>query len=239
MINELEAYLQGEVVQSSWSHFRQWIMGEDHATLSSAKSSRPGTASSGSQRKGVGLLSDTFDSSRAAGRPQPPSDPRALAEAHRAYLGALNTALFFTNDDFVARLEVFFTQIDHCIGLFSRLQTVWEGLDLQEDDGVVDAFSNYARDETEVLAEMDRTRDSIEGALLEIVAAVREIEKDKRSGSSMNRIVEGLSGVELSGTKFVPWQARTVDRLVMKLDSLTGRHEEDRDENAEGSDDDE
>jgi len=237
MINELEAYLQGEVVQSSWSHFRQWTMGEDHATFSSAKSSRPGTASSGSQRKFTGPLDDTFGSSGAGGRPSPPTDPRALADAHRTYLQALNTALFFTNNDFVTRLKVFFGQIDHFIALFSRLQTVWEGLDLQEDDGVVDAFSNYAQDEMEVLGEMDRTRDSIEGVLLELVAAVREIEKDNRTGSSMNMIVEGLSGVALSGTQFVPWQARTVDRLVMKLDSLAGRHEEERDENAEGYDD--
>lgn len=239
MINELEAYLQGEVIQSSWLHFRKWIMGEDQFLSSSARSSRPGTASSTGQIKATGVLNDTYtlDGSGADSRPRPPSDPRALAEAHRAFLRALDIALFFTNVDFVGRLKMFFGQIDHFIGLFSRLQTVWEGLDLQEDDGVVDAFSNYAHDEKEVLAEMDRTRDSIEGALLELVAAVREIEKDKRSGSGMNMMVKGLSDVELNGTKFVPWQARTVDRLVMKLDSLAGRHEEERDEIVDGYDD--
>ncbi|KIX08425.1 uncharacterized protein Z518_03081 [Rhinocladiella mackenziei CBS 650.93] len=222
--NELEAYLQGEVIQSSWTHFRKWIDGGDKGILS-AKSSRPCTASTGDQMKMTEVSHGTYDASGSGGRSQP-SDPRTLAEAHRAYLRALNAALFITNDDWMTMLKDLLNQIDHFIALFSRLQTVWEGLDLQEDDGVVDAFSNYAQNEKEVLTEMDRTSDAIEGTLVGLVNKIRDMEKEKRTGVGMDNVVQRLSDVELNGSKFVPWQARTVDRLVMKLDSLAGRQEE-------------
>jgi hypothetical protein len=238
MINELEAYLQGEVIQSSWSHFRKWITGEDRGGLSSARSSRPGTASSSGRTKMTDLsdgMSEGADSSRHS-----TSDPRAWAEGHQAYLRALKGALFFDNDGFRGTLKELLNQIDHFIALFSRLQAVWEGLDLQEDDGVVDAFSNHAQEEREVFAEMDRTREAIEATLIEIVGKIREVEKDKRGTTAMDAMTEGLNGVDFNGTKFVPWQVKTVDRLVMKLDSLAGGQEDPRDEfgNVDGYDED-
>ncbi|EXJ84328.1 hypothetical protein A1O3_04995 [Capronia epimyces CBS 606.96] len=227
MINELQTYLQGEVIQSSWTHFEKWITGEVSMATSSAKSSRPGTASSA----GLTRMTDPSNESHNIAESTPrhgSRDPPSLAEAHRLYLHALEDALFFTNADLLGTLESLLNQIDHLIALFSRLQVVWEGLDLQEDDGVLDAFANHAQDELEVLDEMDRTRDSIEATLLELVHMIREVEKEKRSGLGMNSLVDAASELDLHGTRFVPWQARTVDRLVMKLDSLAGRHEEER-----------
>ena len=226
MMNELGTYLQGEVIQSSWTHFRRWLNGEDRANLSSAKSSRPGTASSADLTKVTDLSTGT---NTASGAHAAPSDPRTLAEAHRSYLQALNAALFATNSNFIGILRQLLSQVDHFVALFSRLQTVWEGLDLQEDDGVVDAFSDFAQEERDVLVEMDQTRDSIEARLVELVDKIREVEKDNRTGSRVNDVAERLSDVELSGRKFVPWKARTVDRLIMKLDSLAGGKEEERD----------
>jgi len=163
-----------------------------------------------------------------------------MAEGHQAYLRALKGALFFDNDGFRGTLKELLNQIDHFIALFSRLQAVWEGLDLQEDDGVVDAFSNHAQEEREVFAEMDRTREAIEATLIEIVGKIREVEKDKRGTTAMDAMTEGLNGVDFNGTKFVPWQVKTVDRLVMKLDSLAGGQEDPRDEfgNVDGYDED-
>ena len=106
---------------------------------------------------------------------------------------------------------------------------------------MVDAFSNYAQDEREVLTEMDRTRTEVEAALASIVDEVRAIEKEKRSGVGVSSSFdENMSELNLSGrtVRFVPWQARTVDRLVMKLDGLVRTRDEDREELLEGSDDD-
>ncbi|EXJ75034.1 uncharacterized protein A1O5_01730 [Cladophialophora psammophila CBS 110553] len=228
-VNELEAFLQGEVIQSSWAQFWKWLDGNDRLYPSSAKSSRPGTGSSTAQRT-TGL------SNREA--TTVPTDPRTMADAHRRYLHALNNALFLTNVAFVATLKELLNQVDHFIALFSRLQTVWEGLDLQEDEGVLDAFSNYAQDERDVLVEMDRTRKSIETSLSDLVDKIRDMEKEKRTGVGLmtSNLEESLSGFQLNGnaTKFIPWQARTVDRLVMKLDGLVMKQDEDRDHAAVG-----
>ncbi|EXJ55515.1 hypothetical protein A1O7_08443 [Cladophialophora yegresii CBS 114405] len=234
LVNELQAYLQGEVIQSSWTHFREWLEGKDSHHLSSARSSRPTTASSAGEPP----------MSEAVGRDKErvPTDPRALADAHRRYLHALNAALFLANDGFIESLKELLDQIDHLVALFSRLQTVWQGLDLQDDEGVVDAFSNYAQDEVEVLAEMDRTRSAVEASLSKIVDKIRDMEKEKETGSGVSsNIDDGMSEMNLDGTEtdFVPWQARTVvDRLVMKLDGLFGRQDEDRHELIDGYDDD-
>jgi hypothetical protein len=154
-------------------------------------------------------------------------------------LEALKAALFLTNTEFIEILKELLSQIDHFVALFSRLQTVWEGLDLQEDEGVMDAFSNYAQDEKDVLAEMDRTSGAIEHVLVEVIDKVRDVERDTKVGTGVTSVVETLSGVELNGKKFVPWRTRTVDRLIMKLDGLTGRQEDDRYSlgNANGYDD--
>ncbi|KEF55717.1 uncharacterized protein A1O9_08467 [Exophiala aquamarina CBS 119918] len=226
MTNELKVYLQGEVIQSSWQYFRTWITSSGTETLASAKSSRPGTASSAAEAKTPNLRTSTGTGPNKFGTP---SDPRALADAHRAYLEALKAALFLANTEFVEILKELLSQIDHFVALFSRLQTVWEGLDLQEDEGVMDAFSNFAQDEKEVLAEMDRTSGAMEGALVEVVDKLRDVERDNKVGPGVTGVIETLSGVELNGKKFVPWRARTVDRLIMKLDGLTGKQEDDRD----------
>lgn len=225
MINELETYLQGEVIQSSWFQFQHWLAGDDRLGSASARSSRPTTASSTGQS---GLAAASFGASYSDAK-SPPSDPRVLAAAHRAYLQALKSALFFDNETFVTALKTLFGQIDHFIALFSRLQAVWDGLDLQEDDGVVDALSNYAKDEREVLAEMDRTSEAINACIAGLIDKVREVEKEERSGT--NTLLGGLSLAGASASNFVPWQARTVNRLVMKLDSLAAQRVEDKNGN--------
>ncbi|KAK5059718.1 hypothetical protein LTR84_009601 [Exophiala bonariae] len=236
MLNELKAYFQGEVIKSSWLHFRAWIGSVEAEASTSAKSSRPGTASSSTEMKTLDLSASTGASSSRFGTP---SDPRALADAHRSFLEALNVALFVTETNFVDLLKELLLQIDHFVALFSRLQAVWEGLDLQEDEGVLDAFSNYAQDEKDVITEMDRTSETIEGVLVGVIDKVRGIEIDSRVGPGVNSITETLSGIGLDGKTFVPWRARTVDRLIMKLDGLKGRQDEDGHDlaNEDGHDD--
>jgi hypothetical protein len=219
LINELEAYLQGEAVQSSWAQLQQWISGRSQRPFLSAQSSRPGTASSSEQSRNANVATEA--PTRGG-----PHDPRALAEAHHRYLEALADATFLTNRAFIDTLKAMLSQIDHFVALFSRLQNVWQGLDLQEDDGVLDAFSNYIQDEKDVLAEMDRTRATIELILVEVVDRIRDVEKQRRSSGHLNSMADAMSDLDLRASRFTPWEARTVDRLIMKLENLTGKHTE-------------
>ncbi|KIV87658.1 hypothetical protein PV11_03190 [Exophiala sideris] len=223
LVNELEAYLQGEVIQNSWTQFHRWLEGED--AIVSPKSSRPTTSSSAAQSRTTGLPDGTsgLGSSDTNVRP---SDPRLLAEAHGIFLQGLKSGLFFTNGPFIQTMKTLVTQCDHFNALFSRLQVVWEGLDLQEDDGVVDAFSSYEKDEREVLSEMDRTSDAINASVIQLVNKIRELAAEMRTGTGADDTQQNPAEARWNVTTFVPWQARTVDRLVMKLDSLAERHED-------------
>ncbi|KAI1624751.1 gamma-tubulin complex component protein [Exophiala viscosa] len=237
LVNEVEAYLQGEVIQGSWVQLRRWLEGEDR--IVSPKTSRPTTSSSAGQSR----TTKFFDGPSGFGMSDidvRPSDPRLLAEAHGIFLQALQSGLFFSNGSFVQVMKTLVTQCDHFVALFSRLQAVWEGLDLQEDDGVVDAFSNYAKDEREVLSEMDRTSDSIDAIVTELVNKIRDLAADMRTGIGADNFGQNPAGARWNVARFTPWQARTVDRLVMKLDSLAERPHDERDglDDAEQYDDD-
>lgn len=226
LINELEAYLQGEVIQSSWSQFHRWLEGDDR--IGTPRTSRPTTSSSAGQTRTTGLSDGIFEPTISDTNLRP-SDPRLLAEAHGMFLRALESGLFFTNGPFVQALKTLINQSDHFVALFPRLQAVWEGLDLQEDDGVVDAFSNYAKDEKEVLSEMDRTSNAIDVSVTELVSKIRELGTEMRAGTGVDSPGHDPAQHGRNATQFVPWQARTVDRLVMKLDSLAEKHEDERD----------
>ncbi|KAI9879291.1 MAG: hypothetical protein M1823_006853, partial [Watsoniomyces obsoletus] len=166
-------------------------------------------------------------------------DPRTLAQGHQAFLAALHAGLLLDNSQLVIDLRSFLNLIDHYVALFRRLQTIWEGLDLQEDDGVVDAFSNYAQDETSVLAEMSRSRTLFEEALTSLVTKLKDTEKEKE------RLLSGMASdvgqLDLQREIFVPWRPRTMDRLIMRLDLLAGAHErvthDDENEGIDGLDD--
>jgi hypothetical protein len=226
-INELQAYIQGEVIQSSQASFHKWLDGERLEEYSSRPSSRPGTASTGGKS--------------GTAEPQRPSDPRTLAEVHRKYLHHLSVAMSMNDDKFLAILQHMLDQLDHFVALFARLQIVWEGVDLQEDEGVMDAFSNHEKDEKELMIELNRTTDTLNHDLGEVVERVRHIEQEKRTGLATVHIsrddCSGTQNLDNRTTVFVPWQARTVDRLLMKLDTLTGRSRQGEDQLADDFDD--
>ena len=215
LVNEVGGYLHGEVIGNSWSQFDIWIQdGIDSPRPGSSRShgSRPGTAS------GPARATKTSQFSDGSSKSPKPRDPRTLAQGHQIFLTALRTGLLLDNEHFVAGMKELLNSIDHYVALFRRLQVIWEGLDLQEDDGVEDAFSNYAQDEKSVLAEMIRTRGLLEEMLKGLVAKLRDGEKE--------RLVDGVTNdveqLDLQLGRFVPWRPRTMDRLIMRLDSLTG-----------------
>ena len=213
LVNELDGYLHGEVIGSSWSHFDAWIQ-------AGANSSRPGSSPSQSSRPGTAsAAAQSLNTSQTLNLPnhaQKARDPRTLAQGHQIFLTALRKSILLDDEQFVTDTKALINLIDHFVALFHRLQTVWEGLDLQEDDGVVDAFSNYIQDEESILAELVRTRELLEGALLNLVVRLNEIDKQR----SKDGVTSDLGQLDLQTERFVPWQPRTMDRLIMKLDLL-------------------
>jgi Gamma tubulin complex component N-terminal/Gamma tubulin complex component C-terminal len=227
LVNQFEGYLHGEVINNSWQHFDHWIQEGVNSTRpgsSRSQGSRPGTASSSRGQLKTSQLSNSSEKAR---------DPRTLAQGHQAFLAALHAGLLLDKSQLVIGLRSFLNLIDHYVALFHRLQTIWEGLDLQEDDGVVDAFSNYAQDETSVLAEMSRSRTLLEEALIGLVTKLKDTEKERL----LSGMASDIGQLDLQRERFVPWRPRTMDRLIMRLDFLAGAHErETHDDENEGID---
>jgi hypothetical protein len=209
VVNELDAYLHSEVIDRSWQHFQSWLHDGARSRPSSSRStgSRPATANSAQEGR--------------SDRPVHLNDPRTLAKGHHSFLAVLKQNLLLEDEVYIAALKELLHNIDHYIALFSRLSSIWSGLDLEEDDGVVDAFSNYREEEKSVLEEMGRCRMGVEKNIEELVTRLKNVEDQKDS------IVAGLEELEITGPqKFVPWRGRSLDRLIVKLGYLTGEDED-------------
>lgn len=227
VLTTLRAYCQGEVISNSWSQLRKWLRGEgvDEST-STQHASQPAAASS------QGRQPDSFISSVSANASR--RDPRAMARAHRIYLANLKTALLIEQTTYVTTLNNLLKQTDHYTALFHRIAVVWTALDLQEADGSIDAFSDFSKEETEILAELDLTNKTLKDLLKQLVESVKAAEHQ----FSQDSLTPGVAGVGLNRDEdeFVPWRARTIDRLIMKLDFLTGGGTEKMDNLLDGSD---
>lgn len=162
--------------------------------------------------------------------------------AHRRYLSSLVQYLFLTEVPFTSALRSFLTSVDHLIALVTRLETVQRNLDLEMDEGVVDALANYGQEERSLLQDLREAREEVETGIKEIVARLRDID-DSRSGegrkvfdlsttataasittSIIHPSHHGRSGpfstAAAGGDQnmYIPRKAAGVDRLLMKLD---------------------
>lgn len=234
MLSEIGGFFQGDVVNESWQHLREWIQGRSSPTASTP-ASRPGTASSAhpyGASKNVSLdrmpdrdLSGSQTRQQTMGR----HDPEALTVAHRRHLSSLVQSLLLTEPPFTNTLKTLLTNIDRFVALVIRLETIQRNMDLETDEGVEDALVDYAQEEREVWDELRSTRTDVETGLKKLVDSLRDID-DRRSG-------EGRGPVDLSAnfgqmgpgsrrdedlspgfSHYVPHKAAGVDRLLMKLD---------------------
>ncbi|KAL5325675.1 hypothetical protein ACEPPN_006804 [Leptodophora sp. 'Broadleaf-Isolate-01'] len=205
-LGETEAYLQGEVVQGTWVGFKKWLAGEP---------SRPNTSN--------GTVDDDNDDDdiwlQAAREPMPQStstythDPQTLADAHWRYLSALATSLLLTNSSFTDPLYHLLQQIDHLVALVYRVHSIWQSLDLEADEGVVDAFSDFHKEERDIKAQLVTVADRVKGGIEEIVKNLRDIDHEKEGwDSGFAELVLGEEGA------YIPAKVGRVDRLLMKLD---------------------
>jgi hypothetical protein len=222
-LSEIGEYFQGDVVNESWQHLRQWIEGCSSSTAS-APGSRPGTASSSKSHHSSKTLSPE-SGQQTMGR----HDPEALTVAHRRHLSSLVQSVFLTDLPFTNTMRGLLTNIDLFVALVIRLETIQRNMDLETDEGVEDALVDYAHEEREVWEELRATRNDVEAGIKNLVGSLRAID-DSRSG-------EGLGPVELAtnfgqmwpGSRqadstssgfdhYMPHKAPGVDRLLMKLD---------------------
>ncbi|PWY72200.1 Spc98 family protein [Aspergillus sclerotioniger CBS 115572] len=225
VLSEIGSYFQGEVLNGSWHHFREWIEGGPPKT-----GSRPGTASSskGKHPQGLDIPTDSGfgDASQAIQR----HDPETLTAAHRRYLFALTESLFLTDIPFTKALRALLTSVEHFIALVVRLKGIQRNMDLETDEGVIDALVDYAAEEREVWQSLGAARASVEAGIKDAVARLRDID-DSRSGEGRQMLDFGKDSREngqfLSANgsatgpglcHYVPRKAAGVDHLLMKLD---------------------
>lgn len=253
VLSEIGGYFQGEVVQGGWEHFRYWL--ENGALPRPGTSSRPPTSSRPGTATRPGTSSRLQASSRRGTESRPGTaraiesprfglfppyqqqqqqqqhDPETVTIAHRRYLISLTQSLFLTETSFTSSLRSFLTGIDHLIALVTRIATVQRNLDLEADDGVVDALVDYAQEERSLWDELRSSRSAIERGIKDLIVKLRDID-DRRAGegsklsSSEGVAIGGFSPAQQqnimnnNNNAYIPRKPAGVDRLLMKLDSV-------------------
>ena len=208
-LGETEAYLQGEVVQGTWVSFQTWLVGESTSQALSSEA-----------KKEDEVEDEVEDIWLQAGKKTPPvagvmttHDPQTLADAHRRYLDALASNLLLTASSFTDPLYHLLQQIDHLVALVHRIHSIWQSLDLESDEGVVDAFSDFHKEEKDVKEQLVVIASRVKGAIEELVKSLRDIDQDKAGwDSGFEELVLSDEGL------YVPAKVGRVDRLLMKLD---------------------
>lgn len=209
-LGETEAYFQGEIVVSTWNGFQRWLIGDS--------ASRPTTAKSGEGNAGDGNDEDIWlqtarESTRTQNGISSSHDPQSLADAHGRYLVALSTSLLLTVSSFTDPLYYLLQQIDHLVALVHRIHAIWQSLDLETDEGVVDAFSDFHKEEKDVKEQLIIVTTRVKSAISELVKCLRDIDQEKAGwDSGFEELVLTDEGV------YVPSKVGRVDRLLMKLD---------------------
>lgn len=233
VLSEIGGYLQGEVANGSWLHFKQWLDGVRPGSSGSAPS-RPGTSySSTAAAKHADTSSLSVDSTANPSTTGHTAnhDPETLTVAHRAYLTSLTHYLFLSEIPFTSTLRALLKSIDRLIALVTRLQTVQQNLDLETDEGVVDALADYARDERDIWDQLRDSRSEVDTGIRDLIAKLRDI--DESRGGEGRRLFGLANTSHISGHQtylsdqggsrgeaaaYIPWIPAGVDRLLMKLD---------------------
>ncbi len=203
-LGETEAYLQGEVVQGMWDGFHKWLTGD--------VASRPNPSKDQTNEDDIWLKMGRESTTVHTGISLT-HDPQTLADAHRRYLFALATSLLLTIPSFTDPLYHLLQQIDHLVALVHRVHSIWQSLDLEVDEGVVDAFSDFHKEEKDVKAQLVVIAARVKTAIEELVKSLRDIDQEKEGwDSAFSELTLGEEGA------YVPAKVGRVDRLLMKLD---------------------
>jgi hypothetical protein len=192
LLGEMETYFQGEVVQGTWSGFQQWLTGP-------LCRSATGTSD--------GLHRDAL-----AKATRHSHDWQALSDSHRRYLDSLTHNLLLRNPSFTDPLYHLLQQIDQLVALVNRIHLIWQSLDLENDEGVVDAFTDFHKEEKDIGKQLDATAGCVKEAIEFLIQSLRDIDQEKEN--MYNTVLDSMH----DGMAYVPFKISRVDRLLMKLD---------------------
>ena len=209
LVAELGEYFQGAIIKSSWEDFHAWL---DPPSQDSC-SSRPGTSSSIGSGSANLRASASSQRSIIHSRPDSPHDPESLAQAHRTYLSSLTRSLLLHDHRFTTELRAFMTSVDHISALMTRLDHTVRNLDLESDMGVTDHVSDYAAEETDLVAQLTASSGKVADGVAKLLEALKEADGRKSEGD-----VGNLSVRDEGENVFTPRASGGVDRLLLKLD---------------------
>ena len=189
LLAETAAYLEGEIITSSWDRLMQWV-----------KVPVIGDA----QETGTATVESVHGSKEAH------HDPETLAAGHRAFLASLTYALLLTDVPYTKDLRSLLGNIDQLVAQFDRLLSVQQKLDLEHDAGHEGGL--VEDEERKVALDLDRARKKVDSDLKSVINRLSQLDQE-RIGAG--RYLD-LSGAETGG--FEPWKGGGVDRLLMKLE---------------------
>ena len=218
LLGEMGNYFEGEVIGEAWERLLWWVTQEPVSRPGSARS-RPASSRGENLAGGLRDLSINQDAERPA-----PHDPAHLTTAHRAFLTSLAHALLLTDTSFTTSLRQLLTHIDSLVALVTRLTSIRESLDLEEDEGVLDPMGDFARQEKEVLAELGRARKRVDAGLRGVVERLRGIDGEGVGGEDVE---EGAAGEEGG---FVPHRGGGIERLLLRIEGRRGNAGDDQDD---------
>ncbi|KAI0597834.1 Spc98 family-domain-containing protein [Biscogniauxia sp. FL1348] len=237
-LSETEAYLQVEIVEGLWDGFYSWLTGKDESSgqkpnhLSTAFNML-GTGSSNSMQNDnrfhkTSPLSPSNQTHQQSPRPRS-HDPQTLATAHRLYLRTLVRRLLLTQQSFTDPLYDLLVYVDHLAALVHRLHGVWTAMDLETDEGVVDAFSNLDAEEADVRAGLRDVEAKVKRGIEDVIGVLRSLSVDTAFLASLEDGLDGRGADDADDAaetddmdeeegRYVPRRVGGVDRLLMKLD---------------------
>jgi hypothetical protein len=199
LLNELGEYFEGQVIPSLWNSLLEFINTPPKSAAGADALFATSTSS------GTSVDNDILPS------PQQAHDPATLSKAHKAFIDTLSHALLHNDTSFTAAIRDFLQSIDDLVAHILRLQSIQLNLDLEEDEGIFDALSNYQRDLSECWAELDRARKRVDGGSRAVVTRLREFGESRQSllmPTEMSDTTRGYQSV--NGIK--------IERLLMKLE---------------------
>ena len=232
LLAELGEYFQGEVVRGSWEVFQIWLGDETASQKARAPEQSHANPNHASELDGVDDASgdDIWatkktgpyrTSTKAHAASNRSHDPETLTRAHQTYLRSLVRSLLLSDGPFTQILRDFLQLVDELAATVSRLQQVWQTLDLETDD-----VSDARQDEREALAALADLGSRVKAQLGRLTDRLRTMDADR--SASRSTLDLGFGGRDRAhdrggdnGTAkdaFMPWNGGGVDRLLMKLD---------------------
>jgi Gamma tubulin complex component N-terminal/Gamma tubulin complex component C-terminal len=201
LLSELGEYFEGQVIPSLWNSLLEFI-------------NKPPKPVTGTDSLFIPAATAKVVDKDISSPLQQSHDPATLSKAHKVFIDTLSCALLYSDTSFTTALRDFLRSIDDLIAQILRLQSIQVNLDLEEDDGIFDALTNYQQDLNECWAELDRARKRVDGGSRAVVTRLREFGE---SGQSL------LIPTEASSTTggYQPVNGAKIERLLMKLE--TGR----------------